>query len=195
MDRWKDSTSLAKDVLEPSVANITTEGMDTKYDDLEPVTIEATDAAGQEEIETMNDDVEGMTPEKKRLEKKKSNKRKYRKLTDVGTSEPKKKLSKEEKAAKRARKAERRGRKAAKANASQKNEVEEVMPEEVIPRVGQPSVDDEWSHTDGTVQLLRDEIRYLNGVIQSSMARKSVLEARLRSLTGDDDPDDGVADA
>ncbi|GAA0171677.1 hypothetical protein LIER_25656 [Lithospermum erythrorhizon] len=51
------------------------------------------------------------------------------------------------------------------------------------------------SHTDGTVQLLRDEIRYLNEVIQSSMARKSVMEAHLRSLTRDGDPNDGAADA
>ncbi|GAA0187516.1 hypothetical protein LIER_34804 [Lithospermum erythrorhizon] len=40
------------------------------------------------------------------------------------------------------------------------------------------------SNTDGTAQLLRDEIRYLDGVIQSNLTRKSVLEARLRSLSG-----------
>ncbi|GAA0141189.1 hypothetical protein LIER_02393 [Lithospermum erythrorhizon] len=45
------------------------------------------------------------------------------------------------------------------------------------------------SSTDGTAQLLWDEIRYLDGVIQSSLARKSVLEARLRSLSREDDPD------
>ncbi|GAA0160835.1 hypothetical protein LIER_17297 [Lithospermum erythrorhizon] len=43
---------------------------------------------------------------------------------------------------------------------------------------------------DGTVQLLRDEIGYLDGVIQSSLARKSVLEAGLRSLNGEADPDE-----
>ncbi|GAA0143675.1 hypothetical protein LIER_35788 [Lithospermum erythrorhizon] len=51
------------------------------------------------------------------------------------------------------------------------------------------------SHTDGIVQLLQGEIRYLNEVIQSSMARKSVLEARLRILTGEDDADVGDAAA
>ncbi|GAA0170848.1 hypothetical protein LIER_25022 [Lithospermum erythrorhizon] len=40
---------------------------------------------------------------------------------------------------------------------------------------------------DETTRFLRDEIRHLEGVIQSSLARKSVLEARLRSLTGEDD--------
>ncbi|GAA0142954.1 hypothetical protein LIER_03744 [Lithospermum erythrorhizon] len=44
------------------------------------------------------------------------------------------------------------------------------------------------SNTDRTAQLLMDEIRYLDGVIQSSLARKSVLETRLRSLSGEDDP-------
>ncbi|GAA0141076.1 hypothetical protein LIER_02302 [Lithospermum erythrorhizon] len=39
-----------------------------------------------------------------------------------------------------------------------------------------------------TARFLRDEIKYLDGVIQSSLARKSVLEARLRSLTGENDP-------
>ncbi|GAA0170302.1 hypothetical protein LIER_24597 [Lithospermum erythrorhizon] len=48
------------------------------------------------------------------------------------------------------------------------------------------------SRTDGAAQLLRDEIRYLDGVIQSSLARKSVLAARLRSLSGEDDPDEGA---
>ncbi|GAA0171676.1 hypothetical protein LIER_25655 [Lithospermum erythrorhizon] len=119
--------------------------MDTdilSVDEFEPVTIEAADATGQEKIETMNDDVEGMTPEKQSLEKKKSKKRKHRKLTDAGTSKPKKKLNKKERAAKRARKAERRARKAA-----QENEVEQVMleeTEEVIPPVGQPCNNDKW---------------------------------------------------
>ncbi|GAA0144911.1 hypothetical protein LIER_42830 [Lithospermum erythrorhizon] len=44
------------------------------------------------------------------------------------------------------------------------------------------------SNTNGTAQLLRDKIHYLEGVIQSSLAKKSVLEARLRSLSGEDDP-------
>ncbi|GAA0164456.1 hypothetical protein LIER_20086 [Lithospermum erythrorhizon] len=48
------------------------------------------------------------------------------------------------------------------------------------------------SGTDGTAQLLRDEIGYLDGVIQSSLSRKSVLEARLQSLSGEDDPDEGT---
>ncbi|GAA0181473.1 hypothetical protein LIER_30248 [Lithospermum erythrorhizon] len=53
------------------------------------------------------------------------------------------------------------------------------------------------SSTDGTTQLLRDEILHLDGPIQTSLARKSVLEARLRSLTGDVDPavDPSVADS
>ncbi|GAA0161168.1 hypothetical protein LIER_17544 [Lithospermum erythrorhizon] len=45
------------------------------------------------------------------------------------------------------------------------------------------------SSTDGTARLLKDEIRYLDGVIRSSLARKSMLEAHLRSLSGEDDPD------
>ncbi|GAA0159450.1 hypothetical protein LIER_16220 [Lithospermum erythrorhizon] len=45
------------------------------------------------------------------------------------------------------------------------------------------------SGTDETTKVMRDEIRHLDGVIQSSLARKSVLEARLRSLSGEDDPD------
>ncbi|GAA0171431.1 hypothetical protein LIER_41158 [Lithospermum erythrorhizon] len=39
-----------------------------------------------------------------------------------------------------------------------------------------------------TVRILRDEIHQLDGVIQTSLAWKSVLEARLRSLTRDVDP-------
>ncbi|GAA0168013.1 hypothetical protein LIER_22830 [Lithospermum erythrorhizon] len=49
-----------------------------------------------------------------------------------------------------------------------------------------------WSESgvgnEETTRVLKDEIKHLNGVIQSSLARKSVLEARLRSLSGDDDP-------
>ncbi|GAA0153327.1 hypothetical protein LIER_11594 [Lithospermum erythrorhizon] len=121
MDGWKDSTSLEGDVLEPSVANPIAEGMDTdipSVDDFEPATVETTDTAGQEEIETI----------------------------DL-ILRPKKKLRKEERAAKRARKVERRARKATEAKTAQENDFEEVMPEEteeVIPPVVQPSVDDEW---------------------------------------------------
>ncbi|GAA0144786.1 hypothetical protein LIER_42827 [Lithospermum erythrorhizon] len=39
-----------------------------------------------------------------------------------------------------------------------------------------------------TARFLRDEIKYLDGVIQSSLAQKSVLDAHLRSMTGEDDP-------
>ncbi|GAA0155644.1 hypothetical protein LIER_13330 [Lithospermum erythrorhizon] len=49
------------------------------------------------------------------------------------------------------------------------------------------------SGTDETAKILRDEIRYLDGVIQSSLARKSVLDERLRSLSGEDDTKDGPA--
>ncbi|GAA0150390.1 hypothetical protein LIER_09343 [Lithospermum erythrorhizon] len=102
----------------------------------------------QEEIDTMDANIEDMTPEKASQEKKKSKKRKLRKLADtVETSEPKKKLSKEERAAKRARKAERRARKVVEAKTAQDNDVEEVVPEdteEVIPPVLQPSIEDEW---------------------------------------------------
>ncbi|GAA0183962.1 hypothetical protein LIER_31285 [Lithospermum erythrorhizon] len=45
------------------------------------------------------------------------------------------------------------------------------------------------SKIDATAKMLRDEIKYLDGVMQSTIARKSVLEARLRSLDGEDDPD------
>ncbi|GAA0139927.1 hypothetical protein LIER_35157 [Lithospermum erythrorhizon] len=45
------------------------------------------------------------------------------------------------------------------------------------------------SGIDDTARVLRDEIRHLEGVIHSSLARKSVLEAPLRSLNGDVDPD------
>ncbi|GAA0143933.1 hypothetical protein LIER_04501 [Lithospermum erythrorhizon] len=61
-----------------------------------------------------------------------------------------------------------------------------------VPLGPQTEEDTSTTHTDSTVQLLQEEIRYLNGVIQTSMARKSVLEARLRSLTSEDDA--GVGD-
>ncbi|GAA0139647.1 hypothetical protein LIER_01149 [Lithospermum erythrorhizon] len=44
------------------------------------------------------------------------------------------------------------------------------------------------SGNDETARILRDEIRHLDRVIQSSLARKSVLEIHLRSLIGDADP-------
>ncbi|GAA0160596.1 hypothetical protein LIER_17115 [Lithospermum erythrorhizon] len=46
------------------------------------------------------------------------------------------------------------------------------------------------SSIDGTVQLLRDDIRYLDGIIQSCLAIKFVLEASLRDLTGEDNDED-----
>ncbi|GAA0161094.1 hypothetical protein LIER_17493 [Lithospermum erythrorhizon] len=42
--------------------------------------------------------------------------------------------------------------------------------------------------SDETSRFIRDEIKHLDSVIQSSLARKSVLEARLKSLAGEDDP-------
>ncbi|GAA0149559.1 hypothetical protein LIER_08704 [Lithospermum erythrorhizon] len=45
------------------------------------------------------------------------------------------------------------------------------------------------SGTDESAKILRDEIRHLDGIIQSSLARKYVLEAHLRSLSGEDNPD------
>ncbi|GAA0158837.1 hypothetical protein LIER_15762 [Lithospermum erythrorhizon] len=78
--------------------------------------------------------------------KKKSKKMKHKNNANVSEPFlPKKKLSKEERAAKRARKAERRARKAAEAKTTQDIEVKEVVPEEtkeVIPPVVQPFVDD-----------------------------------------------------
>ncbi|GAA0148609.1 hypothetical protein LIER_08001 [Lithospermum erythrorhizon] len=44
------------------------------------------------------------------------------------------------------------------------------------------------SGTDDTARILRDEILHLDGVIQSSLARKSFPEARLRSPSGEADP-------
>ncbi|GAA0145715.1 hypothetical protein LIER_05847 [Lithospermum erythrorhizon] len=41
---------------------------------------------------------------------------------------------------------------------------------------------------DETVQFIKDEINHLEGVIQTSLARKSALETRLWSLAGEDDP-------
>ncbi|GAA0172827.1 hypothetical protein LIER_26572 [Lithospermum erythrorhizon] len=81
--------------------------------------------------------------------KKKSKKKKHKKSTNVGeSSEPKRKLSKEERKAKRARKAERRAKSAAKEAADADDDVpeeaEETIPEDVIPSVVQPTVDDEW---------------------------------------------------
>ncbi|GAA0167232.1 hypothetical protein LIER_22209 [Lithospermum erythrorhizon] len=46
-----------------------------------------------------------------------------------------------------------------------------------------------------TARFLRDEIRHLDGVIQTSLARKFVLEARLRSLSGVANPDVGGSGA
>ncbi|GAA0175417.1 hypothetical protein LIER_28596 [Lithospermum erythrorhizon] len=48
---------------------------------------------------------------------------------------------------------------------------------------------------DETARFLRDEIKHLEGVIQSSLARKSILEARLRSLTGDLVVDPGASNS
>ncbi|GAA0169307.1 hypothetical protein LIER_23825 [Lithospermum erythrorhizon] len=39
-----------------------------------------------------------------------------------------------------------------------------------------------------TARFLRDEVKHLDCMIQSSLARKLELEARLKSLTGKDDP-------
>ncbi|GAA0179101.1 hypothetical protein LIER_29931 [Lithospermum erythrorhizon] len=44
------------------------------------------------------------------------------------------------------------------------------------------------SGTDETPKIIRDEMRHLDGVIQTSLARKSVWEAYLRSLSGAVDP-------
>ncbi|GAA0156929.1 hypothetical protein LIER_14306 [Lithospermum erythrorhizon] len=44
------------------------------------------------------------------------------------------------------------------------------------------------SGNEETTRILGDEIRHLDRVIQTSIASKSVLEARLRSLTGEVDP-------
>ncbi|GAA0163831.1 hypothetical protein LIER_19605 [Lithospermum erythrorhizon] len=41
---------------------------------------------------------------------------------------------------------------------------------------------------DETVQFIRNEIKHLEGMIRTSLARKSVLEARLMSLAREDDP-------
>ncbi|GAA0153329.1 hypothetical protein LIER_11595 [Lithospermum erythrorhizon] len=39
-----------------------------------------------------------------------------------------------------------------------------------------------------SARFIRDEIKHLDGVIHTSLAMKSVLEARLRSLVGEDNP-------
>ncbi|GAA0153720.1 hypothetical protein LIER_11891 [Lithospermum erythrorhizon] len=100
---------------------------------------------------TLDADIQEVTPEDVG-QKKKSKKRKHKKMADAGEiSEPKKKLSKEERAAKRARKAERKAKRATKkaveVQAVEDNvpeEAEESIPEEVIPSVTQPAADDEW---------------------------------------------------
>ncbi|GAA0144955.1 hypothetical protein LIER_36041 [Lithospermum erythrorhizon] len=269
-----DSTS-GGDVLKPTVDDFVkdtmVEGMDAAIPnvvDTELVTAKAADGgdipsvtdtnaetAGKEERPivgqgvdgTLDADIQEVIP-KDDGRKKKSKKRKHKKSVEAGeTSEPKKKLSKEERATKRARKAERKAKrdteKAAEVEATEDDvpeEAEESVPEYVMPSVTQPTVDDECilhaqkevilttddteglssgaitvrpklmegthiadillasvdasgasgSNTDGIAQLLRDEIRYLDGVIQSNVARKSVLEARLRSLNGENDPED-----
>ncbi|GAA0169321.1 hypothetical protein LIER_23837 [Lithospermum erythrorhizon] len=165
-------------------------------------------------IKTLNEDVEVLIPT---TETKKSKNRKLRKMSDAGPSEPKQKLTREDKEAKKARRAERRARKAArraqraaKAHDTMEKEVEENVVEEeveVIPPVLHTSVDDEWlpeqeqqvndpdEDSDDEDVLLQEEIRYLNGVIQSSMARKYVFEACLKCLTGEEDVDVGGAAA
>ncbi|GAA0184192.1 hypothetical protein LIER_31480 [Lithospermum erythrorhizon] len=45
------------------------------------------------------------------------------------------------------------------------------------------------SRNEETARILRDEIRHLDGVIQTSVTKKSVLEARLRNLSGDGNSD------
>ncbi|GAA0178579.1 hypothetical protein LIER_29857 [Lithospermum erythrorhizon] len=85
-------------------------------------------------------------------EKKKSKKRKHKKVANDGeSSEPKKKLCKEERAAKKARKVERRARRGAQEAAETDvaedvipEEAEESVPEEVIPPVTKLSGDDKW---------------------------------------------------
>ncbi|GAA0138676.1 hypothetical protein LIER_00375 [Lithospermum erythrorhizon] len=62
------------------------------------------------------------------------------------------------------------------------NETEQELRTKASPRMLLSGIDE-------TVKILRDEIGHLNGVIQSSIARKSVLETRLPSLNGEDDPD------
>ncbi|GAA0153751.1 hypothetical protein LIER_37729 [Lithospermum erythrorhizon] len=96
---------------------------------------------------TLDDDIHEVFPEDAGP-KKKSKKRKHKNNPDASEPfVPKKKLSKEERAAKRARKAETRAMTAAKAKVTQDNDVEEVVPEEteeaILPVV-QPSVDDDW---------------------------------------------------
>ncbi|GAA0163264.1 hypothetical protein LIER_39564 [Lithospermum erythrorhizon] len=58
-----------------------------------------------------------------------------------------------------------------------------------IPLVTVDTVGGSKSGTDETARVLRDEIRHLDGVIQFSMTMKSVLEARLRSLSGENEPE------
>ncbi|GAA0156822.1 hypothetical protein LIER_14221 [Lithospermum erythrorhizon] len=86
--------------------------------------------------------------------KKKSKKRMHKKIVDAGESSiPKKKLSKEERAAKRARKAERKAKRTAEKAVEAETveddvpeEDEESVPEKVMPSITQPTVDDEWLH-------------------------------------------------
>ncbi|GAA0164802.1 hypothetical protein LIER_20352 [Lithospermum erythrorhizon] len=153
------------------------------------------------------------SPEKHNLENKKYKKRKLRKLSEARSSKPKEKLSKEERVAKKAKKAERRARKMN----EELRRLQKLKPHRrmrgspgvitISPKLMEgtqmylfplapPAVEGpSGHHTDGTVQLLQEEIRYLNGAIQTTIARKSVLEARLRSLTRDDDPVENDVDA
>ncbi|GAA0153941.1 hypothetical protein LIER_12059 [Lithospermum erythrorhizon] len=117
-------------------------------------------------------------------QKKRSKKRKHKKSVDAGESSvPKKKLSKEERTAKKARKAEGRGRRVA------QKEADAEAAEDNVPEEAEESVPEEMRSFD--VQLVVDEEAQESDeedIAPSSLARKSVLEARLRSLSGEDDP-------
>ncbi|GAA0149747.1 hypothetical protein LIER_08850 [Lithospermum erythrorhizon] len=111
------------DVLEPTVDDsgkvLVVEGIDVDVPpvvDTEPLTAKAVDGGvllNVTHICVETADIQEVTHEDV-AQKKNSKKRKHKKVIELGeTSKPKKKLSKEERAAKRARKAERKARRAA----------------------------------------------------------------------------------
>ncbi|GAA0151912.1 hypothetical protein LIER_10527 [Lithospermum erythrorhizon] len=124
----------------PSVTNTNAESVEK----------EARPTVGQGVDDTLDVDIHEVIPEDDG-KKKKSKKREHKKSDEAGeTSEPKKNLSKEERAAKRASKAEKKAKRAAEkaeeAEAAENvpEEAKESVPEEMMPSVIQPTADEEW---------------------------------------------------
>ncbi|GAA0155499.1 hypothetical protein LIER_13213 [Lithospermum erythrorhizon] len=215
LDGLKDPTPLEGDVLDPSVVTLV-EGMDAKIlcvADTEPVTAKAADENIQEIIP---EETGPKKKSKKRKHNKGDNVGEFL-VPRTKLNKEEKVAKKARKAQKRARRAAQEVSDAEAAEDDvPKNillaqneyiltteDTEEPYPGVItispklmegthVANVPLAHVADEGasgSGTDGTAQLLRDEIRYLDGIIQSSLAIKSVLEAHLRSLSGEDDSD------